>query len=420
MSADEREQALAHAAQHSKEIFDNITVGVMRTVPSGQIIEANVALSEMLGFDSPEKMKRIDVRSIYADPSYRDRGRVREQMAGKHEFRGDARLVRQDGSTLTAEFHTRLVHQADEDATYFITCFVDVTESRAAVMERERLETDLRLTHKLEAVGRLAAGVAHEINTPVQYLGDNVHFLKEAYNDLGNYATQAVDAALEAVPPDAIAGVRVNIEQIAEENDLAFLREAVPGSFARSVEGVQTVARIVSAMKDYAYPNESNQVGADINRLIKSTLTVTRGNYCHVAKIDANLADLPATLCFPGELNQVFVNLIVNASHAIEEANETLQRSIGTIRVSTEVVDDNIVVRIGDDGVGMPDVIKARIFDPFFTTKAVGKGTGQGLAIARAIIMEKHSGDIALESEPGKGTTFILTLPIRAPDTQSG
>ena len=171
-------------------------------------------------------------------------------------------------------------------------------------------------------------------------------------------------------------------------------------------------------MKEFAYPNDKQASYNDINGLLNNTLTVSRSMYVAAAEVSTDFAEIPPTLCFPGELNQVFVNIVVNAAHAIEKANQTLDRAIGEIRIKTCLNDGNIEVRIIDNGTGMPAAVRERIFDPFFTTKEVGKGTGQGLAIAHSIITEKHGGSIAVSSEAGVGTTFTISIPLRTPENE--
>jgi len=278
--------------------------------------------------------------------------------------------------------------------------------------ERERIEAELRLAHRLEAVGQLASGVAHEINTPIQYIGDSVQFLNEAYVDLVKLYPGYLEAA-RALDDAGHHGIAHKLDALRDEVDADFLFEQVPKAFARTFDGLNHVANIVRAMKAFAHPGQESLAPADLNEAISNTIAVARNEYKYVADVETELAkDLPGGECMIGELNQVFLNLIVNAAHAVAEGVEGTARR-GHIRVRTYVVPEtaSVAIEISDDGTGIPEENKVRIFDPFFTTKPVGKGTGQGLTIALSII-HKHSGKLEVQSALGEGTTFKITLPI--------
>jgi signal transduction histidine kinase len=268
----------------------------------------------------------------------------------------------------------------------------------------KRLEIELQHARKLEAVGQLAAGIAHEINTPIQFIGDNTSFLEEAFTDY----SRALGEYREAARPER----REELAQLEQELDLAYLDEQVPKTFERTLHGVQRVATIVRAMKEFAHPDLTGMVATDLNRSLQATLEVARNEYKYVADVETEYGDIPAVTCYPSEINQVFLNIIVNAAHAIADVVQATGAR-GTIRVSTRPDDSHVVVSISDTGAGIPETIRDKIFEPFFTTKEVGRGTGQGLAIARNIV-RKHQGSIAFETRPGKGTTFSVRLPREA------
>ena len=277
--------------------------------------------------------------------------------------------------------------------------------------ERERMEMELRLAQKLEAVGQLAAGIAHEVNTPIQYVGDSVHFLKTAFEDLQTLvrAYQEPCMVLSQLPEhEALVG---KVKEAEEAADLPYLDEHVPQAFDRTLDGVQRVAEIVRAMKEFAHPDQREKGSADLNKALLNTLTVASNEYKYVAEIETELGELPPVMCHIGDLNQVFLNLIVNAAHAIGAVVADSEEK-GHIGVRTTCEDDTVEITIEDTGSGIPEEIRQRVFDPFFTTKEVGKGTGQGLAIARSIIVEKHGGTLTLESEVGRGTKFTIRLPV--------
>jgi signal transduction histidine kinase len=287
----------------------------------------------------------------------------------------------------------------------------DVTVAKRVEAERGRLEAELRLGQKLEAVGQLAAGIAHEINTPIQFVGDTVCVLEQAFGDL--LTLQEVQdelaraAAAGAIPP----GLLERLAQARVDADLEYLRERVPGAFDRAADGIDRVATIVGAMREFAHPATAEQVPVDLNRTLRNTLIVAANEYKYVADLQTDLEELPPVVCNAGDVSQAFLNLIVNAAHAIaDRVGDSGER--GEIRVQTRLDDDGVVVSIGDTGCGIPAEIAGRVFDPFFTTKVVGRGTGQGLAIARVLVVEHHAGTIEFDTEPGRGTTFRVRLPI--------
>jgi signal transduction histidine kinase len=280
---------------------------------------------------------------------------------------------------------------------------------REQVAARERMESQLRLAQKLQSVGQLAAGVAHEINTPMQYVGDSIAFLKDAVDALLGLidAYQAsTDRAAGLVDGGAVA-------RADDEFDLPFLRTHAPVACTRAVDGVARVSRIVSAMKAFSRPDHNDQTPTSLNTALENTLVVAHNEVRHIADVVTDLGDIPSVVCHAGELNQVFLNLIVNAAHAIGDVvKQTGERGTITIRTRLEG-HDTILVTIADTGGGIPDAIRDRVFDPFFTTKEVGRGTGQGLALARTAIVDRHGGSLGFESRPGAGTTFFVRLPVR-------
>jgi two-component system NtrC family sensor kinase len=284
---------------------------------------------------------------------------------------------------------------------------LDITEVR-------RLGRELASAQKLESVGRLAAGVAHEINTPVQYVSDNVHFIRTSMTDLAavirayrdlNDATQSSG--------DVIAAARLAVEA-ERAADLDYILQYAPQALDSSIEGLGRIATIVRSMKEFAHPDQAQKTMADLNQAIRSTLVVAHNEYKHVAELRTQFDDLPSVPCFLGEINQVVLNLLVNASHAISDVVKD-SGNLGTIDVRTRLDGKEVEISISDTGSGIPESARDKIFDPFFTTKEVGKGTGQGLSISRNVIVNKHGGTLRFESECGKGTTFFIRLPISAP-----
>ena len=289
----------------------------------------------------------------------------------------------------------------------FVAIFKDITEQK-------KLDAQLRQAQKLESIGQLAAGIAHEINTPIQYIGDNTRFLRETLDDLVDLIVQYRNLAGELESGGNPGRLLPGIKKKEEEADLEYVLEESPLAVEQSLEGLNRVAEIVRAMKEFSHPGGKEKSLVDLNRALESTAIVSKNEYKYVADLKLDLdPDLPAVQALPGELNQVFLNLIVNAAHAIEEKTGEDDNK-GLITVSTKTLDDAVQVTISDTGPGIPDEIVHRIFDPFFTTKEPGKGTGQGLAIAYSVIVDKHGGKIEVQTGLGKGTAFVIRLPIES------
>ena len=273
------------------------------------------------------------------------------------------------------------------------------------ITERKRLERQLAQAQKLESIGQLAAGIAHEINTPIQYIGDNVKFLGEAFEEL----FEAADRWRQGASADGGAP-----RESAAEDGLEFLRREAPMAIAELEQGVAQVSRIVGAMKEFSHPGQVEKRAIDLNRALDSVIVVSKNEWKYVAEMKRDFdPELPLVPCVAGEINQVFLNLVINAAHAIGDAVPDKDHR-GVITISTRRNGDWAEVRVRDTGTGIPEAIRARVFDPFFTTKEVGKGTGQGLSIAHAVVVQKHRGAIEFESSVGVGTTFLVRLPLDA------
>lgn len=290
------------------------------------------------------------------------------------------------------------------------------------ISRRVQLEGQLRQAQKLESIGQLAAGIAHEINTPTQYVSDNTSFLKNA----SQTCLSIVSAAQTLLNSKNETEQQQNIEtlrSLIEDCDIEFIREEIPLAIEQSLEGLQRITKIVGAMKSFSHSGDDIMQQVDINEAIESTIIVARSEWRYVAELKTKLdISLPLVTCLRDRLNQVILNFIVNSAHAIEARYGKSEIHSGLITIATEQEQDNIVVLISDNGTGMSEDIQKRIFDPFFTTKGVGKGTGQGLSLAYSVIVDTHKGNILIDSTPDVGTTFKIILPInrQALNTTSG
>jgi len=271
---------------------------------------------------------------------------------------------------------------------------------------------DLQQVQKLESIGRLAAGIAHEINTPVQFVSDSVQFVQDAVKDLLALIGE-LGAVRRAVLEHAPAEAPARAAAAAEESlDLSYLVENFSKALARALDGLGRVATIARSMKEFTHPDPKEKALVDLNASIQSTLTIARNEYKYVADVETDLGAIPPVMGHAGELNQALLNLVVNAAHAIADAVRGSGRK-GRIRVRTRADGDAVVISISDDGTGIPDEVRDRVFEPFFTTKEVGRGTGQGLAIARSVVVGKHGGELTFDTATGRGTTFFVRLPVQ-------
>jgi len=314
----------------------------------------------------------------------------------------DLRFSYKDGKVGFLEFTFTPIEQNGSKLPGVIVLGADITE-------KKNLLNQVLQSQKLEAIGQLAAGIAHEINTPVQYIGDNLRFISNGIINLGEMFTYYDDLLKRMVKDQNIIS---EISKKLTELDIQFYMEELPKAVQQSLEGVDRITKIVISMKNFAHAGILEKVQFDVNSAIESTVTVSKNVWKYVADVELRLdPNLPQVLGYPGEFNQVVLNLIVNAVHAIEDVKKNTGKK-GKIVISTQREGDYVLVSISDTGTGIPKEIQSRIFDPFFTTKEPGKGTGQGLSISHRYIVEMHKGQIYFESEMGKGTTFFIKLPI--------
>ena len=373
-------------------------VSVVITDPDGSISYVNRKFSESTGYSAEEELGK-NPRLLNSGYSPREMyGNLWATIRAGREWRGEFRNRKKNGDL----FWEAATISPITDASGAISHFVAVKED---ITERLNLEGELRQAQKLEAIGQLAAGIAHEINTPIQFVSDNLAFLDDATSCAYRLLDLYRAAVREEAPP-----VAARMAQAEAECDQDFLREETPRAIEQSLEGIRRVATIVRAMKEFSHPDLAEKRYVDLNQGIESTITIARSEWKHAAEMATELdAALPPVLCHPGDVNQVILNLIVNAAHAIRERPD---RQRGQITVRTARRNGFAEIAVSDTGVGIPTEIQGRVFEPFFTTREVGSGTGQGLALAHSVIVRKHQGKIWFETEVGRGTTFFVHLPI--------
>ncbi len=338
---------------------------------------------------------------------------ILDSIAGGDSWSGEAQMSSRTERRFPAEIRAAPIVSERIEIAGLMLLINDVTE-------RKRLEQELLHARKLESIGQLAAGIAHEINTPTQYIGDNTRFIQKGFADLTKVLeqhNQLLAAVKKGVPGPELV---LQVERAIEQARVAYLCEEIPDAITEALEGVDRVAEIVRAMKEFSHPGVEGKAETDINKAIQSTVTVATSEWKYVADMTMDLApDLPRVLCLPGEFNQVILNMLVNAAHAIADVVGDGANGKGTITVSTRHDSDWVEIRIKDTGRGMTKDVQERIFDAFYTTKEVGKGTGQGLSLAHAVITRKHGGTISVDSALGEGATFVIRLPISATTTDT-
>jgi len=397
----EREERMA-------TILSNVIEGIIACDEHGIIRVYNQSAERLFGYSASEAIGQ-NVKMLVPE-SIRPR---HQQLIDEYIQRGTSDIIgheiemdapRKDGTIFPISIS---INDAIEGGKRcFVTVVRDLTEQRA-------MQTKLNHAQKLEAIGQLAAGIAHEINTPTQYVGDNTRFMRDGINDILRLMQQYEKLQDQVRLQSCCVDISDEIDRVKSEIDLDFLIEEMPAAIRQSLEGVDRVAEIVHAMKDFSHPGGKDKTPADINQALRSTITVCRNRWKYVADLKTDFDDsIPTVPCLLGEFNQVILNLIVNAADAIAEKVVGSPETKGMIFISTKFVDDMVVITVADDGPGIPDRIRDRIFDPFFTTKEVGKGTGQGLAISHDAIVNKHGGKICFSSNPEGGTTFTIQLPI--------
>lgn len=285
-----------------------------------------------------------------------------------------------------------------------------------ALAQLRGAQAKLIQAQKLEAIGQLAAGIAHEVNTPTQYVSDNTAFAQKGVSGLID-ALQATLAVVQAakegrIDPELIASADAAVSKA----KVPYLLKQLPRALEQSREGLGRIASIVQAMKEFSHPSGSEKKPVNLREAIETTVAVARNEWKYVADVELEMAaDLPPVPVLRNEFNQVILNLIVNAAHAIAESTAGGSRGKGKIRIAGRLLGAQVELRISDTGAGIPENVRARVFEPFFTTKEVGKGTGQGLAIAYSVIVDKHQGSIGFETQVGRGTTFVIGLPLVDP-----
>ncbi|KAF0189547.1 MAG: PAS domain [Desulfobulbaceae bacterium] len=399
-----------------KVTLDQIMDCVFMFLPDSlRFIYINQGGIQQIGYTMEElfTMTPIDLKPEFTEDSFRTL--IKPLLDGTRKSLTFTTIHQaKNGNRFPVEIFLQYV-QPTGDTGRFVAIVRDITQRLTEAKEREKLQSQLLHTQKLESVGQLAAGIAHEINTPTQYIGTNIDFLEDGFKELATLMT-AYQRLLTAEKDHTVtAELLQEVDEIQENTDWEYLAQELPLAISQSKDGVHRISTIVRAMKEFSHPGSKEKAPLAINDLIKTTLTISHSEWKYVADVETDLADnLPQISCLSDEMGQVFLNLLINAAHAIASwLGENPKGEKGRITISTRSLESQVEIRLTDTGCGIPGEILERIFDPFFTTKEVGKGTGQGLAIARDVIVNKHGGTLEVESKEGHGATFIIRLPIK-------
>ncbi len=388
----------------SEDMFHNVVeknnIGILAISRLGNCVFANKAAKNFIGEDHSELTKKI--LNHPPDPD-------------KHN---EIKIDKDDGDYVIAEVNsTRTLWKGSPVELIMLH---DITARKKAELKAKEHEAKLQQIQKLESLGQMAAGIAHEINTPTQFVGDNAKYLQEAFADIESLLV-AYDKLQDAIKNNnEVEEAAASAQSLMEEIDLDYLRKEIPNAIEHSIQGTQRISNIVQSMKYFSHPGKQTKEPTDINATIECAINIARNEWKYDADMSTELSpELHPVPCFPGEFNQAIINMIINATHAIKEAKQKDPERKGEIRIQTIKDEDWAQISISDNGTGIPEEIQNKIFDPFFTTKEAGVGTGQGLAIAYTTIVDKLGGDIAVTSEIGKGSTFTIRLPTEEPSGYS-
>lgn len=379
-------------------ILDTVASAIITIDQTGLMLSFNRSAERMFGYSASETLgqnvRQLMPPAIAKQHDFYLKRYLESQQATILGNRREVDAQRKNGEVFPALLRVNPMKINGE--LFFCGVIDDISETKG-------LQEQLNQAQKLEAIGQLASGVAHEINTPIQYVGDNLSALYDNFQDIIQYLNALNDLADEAL--------KQQLEALAAQYDLPFIIDDSPKAIKQALEGVERVAEIVKAMKSFSHVEScQGAMMVNLHEALNSALIISRNSYKYHAEIETHFSPSVGNIeCYPSELNQVFLNLIINAAHAIEEKNA----GIGLIRIETRKVGDAVEILIQDNGVGIPLEIQEKVFNLFFTTKPIGKGTGQGLSLSHSIVVEKHHGKLFFESSPGVGTTFHIQLPIQ-------
>ncbi len=402
------EDRLQASEERYRELFENASDLVYTFDLDLRITSLNRMAEQTIGYSRDEALQ-MNLRQLLEPlPSPQPEQAIAQLCTAQAPTKIELDIRAKDGRRLKLEMNPRIIYREGEP--------IGIQAIARDITGRDVAEVEIRQAQKLESVGRLASGIAHEINTPIQFVGDNVRFLQDAFGELQSVLQEFQQLCKSTHEMRSGPQFGSELERIAARSDSDYLLKEIPKALGQTLDGVERVVTIVRAMKEFAHPDSKGMTPVDLNKALSNTLTVARNELKYVADVETDFGTLPPVVCSAGDMNQVFLNLLVNAAHAIADVVKDTGKK-GKIRVSTSLEGTMVVIAISDTGSGIPESIRDRIFDPFFTTKEVGRGTGQGLAIARSVV-DHHQGSLTFETQVGKGACFYIRLPIANPAAQ--
>lgn len=414
-------QAALNQVRYQNEMMLRWVEGAVLLVDKqGIIIEANEVALEALGWKEEELIGRNCHDTIHH--TLEDGGEypwdfcpvfAAIEDGSSHHVSGDVFWCK-DGTSFSVDFIACSTRDEENVINGAVLTFRNLTEMR--LQEAKRIHG-----MKLESIGELSAGIAHEINTPMQFVGTNLTFLREGFEDILALANRCKKFREIAGQQQELVKHCEELAEFEDEIDVEYLRDELPTAFEQTQEGVDRVVKLVQGLKGFAHADsDQGKQMVDVNSIIENTLVVSSNEYKYVADVETHLGVLPRIPAHPGDIGQVILNLVVNSAHAIADARGEEGGEKGRIDIQSSHQGDDVVITITDTGGGIPESVKNRIFDPFFTTKEVGTGSGQGLAISRTIIHDKHHGTLSFTSTPGEGTVFSIYLPVQDSEEKEG
>lgn len=406
---EEKSIELDKSETHYRVIFEFSPVAIISFTEEGYITSINPAAETIFNYKNSE-LEGKHVVSLFPEKS--NISLFGDQNS--HEFENNklneeinCQALDKGGRLFSVELLVNKVVQKDK--TFFIAMLKDISE-------RDKMQAELLQARKLESVGQLASGIAHEINTPLQYVSDNTHFLKDAFSDIArvySVYTQQIESLSfnESSQSQSVELIKKVVDEVKAEADMDYLLTEIPVTLKETIEGLKNITHIVQAMKSFSHPGAEIKTRANVNELIQNAHIISRNEWKYHAVLDLDLEPrLKQTMVYPDLIGQTMLNLIVNASHAIND--HLVENDKGLIKISSRNEESFICIEISDNGGGISDDIKEKIFDPFFTTKDVGKGTGQGLSLAYSTVVEKHQGKLSVSNNSRGGASFIIKLPL--------
>lgn len=380
-----------------QNVLDSMTSAVIVTDQHGRITAISGSAERLTGLDE-ETLKGHKLTAVITNRTDPEKATAQGAV--------EAELFSSSGPPLPVLLTASKLDDENGQSLGVVCTATDISH-------RKTLEVQLRHAQRMESIGQLAAGVAHEINTPIQYVHDSAESLGEMLTDLLSLHETYQPLRAAAQQAGDSGDILAAIDRHEEEVEIDFVRTEGGKAVQRTLSGIDRVASIVKALKRFSHPGGEELAPANLNEILETTLEVARSEYRHVAELDLEFGAIPDVMCDRGDLGQVFINLVVNAAHAIADRQQSEGGGTGRISISTAEGDGGVLVSIADTGTGIPAEIQDRIFEPFFTTKEPGQGTGQGLSLAHNIVVAKHGGRLSFEVDPGVGTTFFVWLPAR-------